>query len=247
MEAFRAVFGQADGVPPTFLTAAEFTVFPRIIGDPALDLDFARVLHGGQEYELARPLREGETLTVRPRIESIRVRAGTGFLVIAMDLFDALGNGRRADPLDDDRAEPDVTRRLDEVTVGEELPELRRVVTREDVKAYADASGDQNPLHQSDEFARGVGFDDVIAHGMFTMGHMAACVVAWAGDAAQVSAISAQFRATVSMGQEIVAGGRVRAVDAEAGTATVDLWVSSDRDGETEWPIKRGGATVRLA
>ena len=92
-----------------------------------------------------------------------------------------------------------------------------------------------------------MGFDDVIAHGMFTMGHMAACVVAWAGDAAQVSAISAQFRATVSMGQEIVAGGRVRAVDAEAGTATVDLWVSSDRDGETEWPIKRGGATVRLA
>ena len=139
-----------------------------------------------------------------------------------------------------------MTRRLDEVTVGEELPELRRVVTREDVKAYADASGDQNPLHQSDEFARGVGFDDVIAHGMFTMGHMAACVVAWAGDAAQVSAISAQFRATVSMGQEIVAGGRVRAVDAEARTATVDLWVSSDRDGETEWPIKRGGATVRL-
>ena len=91
VEAFRAVFRQADGVPPTFLTAAEFTVFPRIIGDPALDLDFARVLHGGQEYELARPLREGETLTVRPRIESIRVRAGTGFLVIAMDLFDAVG------------------------------------------------------------------------------------------------------------------------------------------------------------
>ncbi|HET6713714.1 MAG TPA: MaoC family dehydratase N-terminal domain-containing protein [Actinomycetota bacterium] len=91
VEAFRAVFGQADGVPPTFLTAAEFTAIPRIIGDPALDLDFTRVLHGGQEYELARPLREGETLTVRPRIESIRVRAGTGFLVIAMDLFDAAG------------------------------------------------------------------------------------------------------------------------------------------------------------
>jgi acyl dehydratase len=89
--AFRAVFGQADGVPPTFLTAAEFTSFPPIIGDPALDLDFTRVLHGGQEYELIRPLREGETLTVRPRIDSIRVRAGTGFLVIAMDLFDATG------------------------------------------------------------------------------------------------------------------------------------------------------------
>jgi acyl dehydratase len=139
-----------------------------------------------------------------------------------------------------------VTRRLDDVAVGQELPELRRVVTRDDVRAYADAGGDQNPLHQSDEFARSAGFDGVIAHGMFTMGHMAACVVAWAGDAAAVSAISAQFRAPVSMGQEIVAGGRVRAIDAEARTATLELWVTSERDGETEWPIKRGEATVRL-
>jgi hypothetical protein len=92
VRAFRAVFGQADGVPPTFLTAAEFTVFPQIVGDPALGLDFARVLHGGQSYDLARPLREGETLVVRARIDSVRVRAGTGFLVIALDVFDEAGD-----------------------------------------------------------------------------------------------------------------------------------------------------------
>ena len=66
---------------------------------------------------------------------------------------------------------------------GDELPELRRVVTREDVRVYADVSGDLNPLHQDDGFARSVGFAGIIAHGMFTMAHMAACVVAWAGDA----------------------------------------------------------------
>jgi acyl dehydratase len=87
--AFREVFGLADGVPPTFLTAAEFAIFPRVIGDPTLGLDFSRVLHGGQEYELFRPLEVGETLTVRARIDSVRVRAGNGFVVIAMDLFDA--------------------------------------------------------------------------------------------------------------------------------------------------------------
>jgi acyl dehydratase len=139
-----------------------------------------------------------------------------------------------------------VTRGFADVSAGEELPQLRRVVTREDVAAYADAGGDRNPLHLDDGFARGVGFDGVIAHGMFTMGHMAACVVAWAGDPAAVTAISASFRATVSMGQEIVAGGRVRALDPEARTVTLELWVSSERDGETEWPIKRGEATVRL-
>ena len=139
-----------------------------------------------------------------------------------------------------------MTRPFDDVSVGQELPELRRRVTREAVKAYADAGGDQNPLHQSDEFARSVGLDGVIAHGMFTMGHMAACVVEWAEDPAAISAISAQFRATVSMGQEIVAGGRVRSLDPDARSATVELWVSSERDGATEWPIKRGEATVRL-
>ena len=89
VRAFRAVFGQTEGVPPTFLTAAEFSVLPRVIDDPALGLDFSRVLHGGQSYELERPLREGETLTVRARIDSVRVRAGAAFMVIAMDLVDA--------------------------------------------------------------------------------------------------------------------------------------------------------------
>jgi acyl dehydratase len=88
VERFRRVFGQADGVPPTFLTAAEFTVLPRVIDDPALGLDFSRVLHGSQEYELLRPLREGETLVVRARIDSVKVRGGTAFVVIAMDVFD---------------------------------------------------------------------------------------------------------------------------------------------------------------
>ena len=140
-----------------------------------------------------------------------------------------------------------MTRRFDDVSVGEELSELRRIVTAEDVKAYADVGDDRNLLHLDDAIARERGFEGVIAHGMFTMGHLTACVVAWAGDPANITAISAQFRATVSMGQEIVAGGRVRALDATDSTATLELWVTSDRDGALEWPIKRGQATVRLS
>jgi acyl dehydratase len=139
-----------------------------------------------------------------------------------------------------------VTRSFDSVSVGDQLPEVRRVVTRDDVKAYADASGDQNPLHQRDDVARAAGFDGIIAHGMFTMGHMAACVVEWSGDPEAVTAIAAQFRAPVSMGQELVAGGRVRSRDEGTRTVTLDLWVTSERDGATEWPVKRGDATVRL-
>ena len=129
---------------------------------------------------------------------------------------------------------------------GDQIPELRRVVTREDVKAYADAGGDQNPLHQDDAFARRVGFPGILAHGMFTMGHLAACLVAWTGDPAAVIRITANFRAPVFMGEELVAGGRVRAVDEAAGTATLETWVTLERDGQTEYPIRRGEAVIRL-
>jgi N-terminal half of MaoC dehydratase len=90
--AFALVVGQdAPGVPPTFLTAAEFSVIPRIIGDPRLALDFTRVVHGTQEYVLERPLRVGETLVLSPSLESVRVRAGTGFLTIRVDVRDEAG------------------------------------------------------------------------------------------------------------------------------------------------------------
>jgi acyl dehydratase len=137
-------------------------------------------------------------------------------------------------------------RRREDVTIGEELPDLRRVVRREDVVAYAEVSGDRNPLHQDDAFARSVGFPGVIAHGMFTMGHMAAAVVAWAGDPAAVVSVSAQFRAPVFLGDTIVAGGWVRALDPDDGIATLETWVSLERDGRIEWPVKKGAARVRL-
>ena len=90
--AFREVFGQGRGVPPTFLTAAEFTVLPTIVADPRLDVDFTRVVHGSQEYTFVRAPLEGERLTIKARLESVRVRAGTGFVTITIDLVDEAGD-----------------------------------------------------------------------------------------------------------------------------------------------------------
>ncbi len=91
VEAFRSVFDERSGVPVTFVTAAEFAVFPEVVGDPELGLDLSRVLHGSQEYAFQRALRIGETLTVRTRIDSIRELGGNGFLTIATDLIGADG------------------------------------------------------------------------------------------------------------------------------------------------------------
>jgi acyl dehydratase len=138
-------------------------------------------------------------------------------------------------------------RATEDVRVGDEVETLERVVTREDVKAYADASGDQNPLHQNDDVAKQAGFPGVIAHGMFTMSHLATCIVRWAGDASALARMRVQFRSPVFPGETIVAGGKVTGVQADRRTATLDVWVTVERDGKTEYPIRRGVAEVRLA
>jgi hydroxyacyl-ACP dehydratase HTD2-like protein with hotdog domain len=89
---FRAAIGEeSDIVPPTFATAAEFTVMPFIVRDPELGLDFTRVIHAEQEYEWHRRFRMGETLTARSRIASIRQKAGNGFLTIETEVLDRDG------------------------------------------------------------------------------------------------------------------------------------------------------------
>ena len=91
VRAFVDLFGGPPGVPPTILTAAEFAVFPQIIGDPRLALDFRRVVHGTQAYEYRRPLQLGETLSVEARIASIRQKGDNGFLAVEMTMKGADG------------------------------------------------------------------------------------------------------------------------------------------------------------
>lgn len=140
-----------------------------------------------------------------------------------------------------------MTMRPEDLEVGQALPETPRLVSRDDVRAYAEASGDRNPLHLDDEVARAVGFPGIIAHGMFTMGHLVSALVAWAGGRASIARIRVQFRSPVLMGDTVVAGGTVKALDPARRTATVDVWVRIDRDGINEWAIRRGEAEIRLS
>lgn len=140
-----------------------------------------------------------------------------------------------------------MTVRLEDLQVGRDLPEAARVVSRDDVRAYAEASGDRNPLHLDDEVARAIGFPGIIAHGMFTMGHLVSALVGWAGDRASIAKIRVQFRSPVLMGDTVVAGGRIKALDPARRIVILDVWVRIDRDGSAEWAIRRGEAEIRLA
>jgi len=77
--------------------------------------------------------------------------------------------------------------------VGTVLDEKVFYLDRALLKEYADASGDQNPIHQNEEFALSVGLPNVIAHGMLTMALAGKYVSDFAGGSAHVLEYSARF------------------------------------------------------
>jgi acyl dehydratase len=130
------------------------------------------------------------------------------------------------------------------VKVGDQMATLSRRVTQEQVNAYAEASGDPNPIHTNEEFARMVGLPGTIAHGMLNMGILAEAVARWAGGNDRVLSISCRFSKPLLPGDTITCTGTVVAVDDERGVATLDLGATSDR-GDTV--LSNGRADVRLS
>ena len=91
------------------------------------------------------------------------------------------------------------------IEVGSKIPQRVFWVDRELLKRYANASGDQNPIHQDQTFAVNVGLPNVIAHGMLTMGLVATYISDWAGGAAHVKEYGARFTkpVIVTEGQKV--------------------------------------------
>lgn len=95
------------------------------------------------------------------------------------------------------------------------MSERRVTFTKEQIAAYAEASGDHNPIHLDDDFARSVGLPGVIAHGMLQMGLLAVVAGAAAGGASHLRGMSCRFAGmvvpgdTVTFTAEPVAEGRL--------------------------------------
>ena len=120
------------------------------------------------------------------------------------------------------------------IKVGDELPAQDFPVTRADLVRYAGASGDFNPIHWNERFAKSVGLPDVIAHGMFTMATAVRVVTDWVGDPGAVVEYGVRFTRPVVVpypGEAtITVSGSVREIR-EDGMAEVDL--TATVDGQT--------------
>ena len=94
---------------------------------------------------------------------------------------------------------------------GDSLPELRVTPDAGLTKRYAEASGDPNPIHTDEEFAKSVGLPGVILHGLYTMAQVAkAHTDAAGGDPRALKRLAVQFRGMGVPEQEIVVTATVK-------------------------------------
>jgi len=128
---------------------------------------------------------------------------------------------------------------LPPLAVGEVVAEREVHLGRDSLIAYADASGDQNPIHQDDAVAAEVGLPGVIAHGMLTMGIAVQPVVDWLArlppPGGRIIEYGVRFTRMVvvgaARGADVRILAKIGAVDEAAGTARIDLAVTFQ--GET--------------
>jgi acyl dehydratase len=86
VDAARAL-GHPDLVaPPTFAIVVSMPAADQVIADPALGLDFSRVVHGDQRFSYARPIVAGDVLTVALVVEKIRSLAGNDVITTRGDI-----------------------------------------------------------------------------------------------------------------------------------------------------------------
>lgn len=136
-----------------------------------------------------------------------------------------------------------ITEALHSVAVGDEMTSLSRTVSQSQITAYADASGDHNPIHVDPDFARAVGLPGTIAHGLLEMAILTEAVARWAGGYEQVASVFCRFSKPLLPGETVTCTGRIVAVDDSLHTADLELEATSSTG---ERVLTHGRATVRL-
>src|SRR5690349_9838458 len=128
-----------------------------------------------------------------------------------------------------------------DLNVGDAIPELRVTPDKYLPHRYAGASGDFNPIHIDEEFAKMVGLPRTILHGLYGMGLTAKANAALAdGDPRALKRLKVQFGGMGFPEQEIVVAGTVKSVEGDR--VVVDTVA---RQGDTEL-IKNAEAELEL-
>lgn len=104
-------------------------------------------------------------------------------------------------------------------------------ITREQLRAYADASGDTNPIHLDDDFAKTAGFPSVIVHGMLSMAFLSDFLCAnFPNSRYRIHKVKVRFRKVTFPGDSVTCSGKIKNVSDTS--AIVVSFHSSNQNGE---------------
>jgi acyl dehydratase len=118
---------------------------------------------------------------------------------------------------------------FEDVREGQTLPTLTKHVTVEQIRQYAEASGDRNPIHLDESFARSAGLPGVIAHGMLIMAFANQMVTDWLGDRSVLKRLQGRFAGMVVPGDDVTCTGTVASKDEATRRIVINLVVTNQR------------------
>lgn len=121
------------------------------------------------------------------------------------------------------------------LAVGQELsPLVKPPITQEQLRRYADASGDHNPIHLDEQAAHRVGLDSVIAHGMLSMAFLGQFVNQQIADipGARIAELRVRFLNMVRLGDTLTCLGVVKSQainDDLSQSVTIGYWAQNQK------------------
>lgn len=103
---------------------------------------------------------------------------------------------------------------LSQLTEGMKLPEIKKDITQENINLYAEASGDFNPIHVDEDFARQTPLGGTIAHGMLILAYVSQMMTAAFGQSWLVGGkLDVRFRTPARTGDTIMVSGRIGKIE----------------------------------
>ncbi len=141
--------------------------------------------------------------------------------------------------------ETEPRRQLSELSEGMNLPEIKRIVTQENINLYAEASRDFNPIHIDEDFAKKTPLGGTIAHGMLILAYVSQMMTAAFGSSWLAGGkLNVRFKMPARPGDTITVSGRISKIEKNGGQTLIHCDVlCRNQNGE---PVIAGETNVRV-
>lgn len=215
------LYDQGAAIPPIFPVRIINDLLMTTLLDADNGVDFTRLVHGSQDFVYHRHLKVGDTVTSAAEIIAMEAK-GSGDLYTCR--YDVLVDGEVAVSATSGffirgKKKPAAEGASKGAPKAAPAPtpepegrafEGSTVVAKDQPRRYADASGDQNPIHLDNDYATSVGLGGVILHGLCSMAFASRAVVQHGcqGDPRRLASLGLRFSDMVRPGDEITTRGK---------------------------------------